>query len=81
MNGPLARHYGIKGVDGEEFQRVTPAPSSARGVLTQAAILGCVVRDAHVAASPRQVGARESPGTPPPPPPPDVPPSGQRHRD
>ena len=25
LNGPLARHYGIKGIDGEEFQRVSLA--------------------------------------------------------
>jgi hypothetical protein len=39
VNGPLARHYGIKGVDGEEFQRVTLDGEQRGGVLTQASIL------------------------------------------
>ena len=61
VNGPLARHYGIKGVDGEEFQRVTLDGEQRGGVLTQGAILdGVVVSHAHVAAGSRQVGAGES---------------------
>jgi len=39
VNGPLARHYGIPGVNGEEFQRVTLDPEQRGGVLTQGAIL------------------------------------------
>jgi hypothetical protein len=39
LNGPLARHYGITGVDGEEFRRVTLDGEQRSGVLTQAAIL------------------------------------------
>jgi hypothetical protein len=39
LNGPLARHYGIKGVDGEEFRRVTLDGEQRSGVLTQGAIL------------------------------------------
>jgi hypothetical protein len=35
----LARHYGIKGVDGEEFRRVTLDGQQRGGVLTQGAIL------------------------------------------
>ena len=39
VNGPLARHYGIPGVDGEEFQRVTLDGEQRSGLLTQGAIL------------------------------------------
>ena len=39
VNGPLARHYGIAGVDGEAFQRVTLDGEQRGGVLTQGAIL------------------------------------------
>ncbi len=39
VNGPLARHYGISGVDGEEFRRVTLDGDQRGGVLTQGAIL------------------------------------------
>jgi mono/diheme cytochrome c family protein len=40
LNGPLARHYGIAGVEGEAFRRVAlPADAHRGGLLTQAAIL------------------------------------------
>ncbi len=40
LNRPIAEHYGIEGVNGEDFQRVKlPANSPRGGLLTQAAIL------------------------------------------
>ena len=40
LNGRLAKHYGIPGVDGWEFQKVKLPPESHRGgVLTMAAVL------------------------------------------
>jgi hypothetical protein len=40
LNRPIAEHYGIEGVKGEEFQRVKlPADSPRGGLLTQASIL------------------------------------------
>jgi len=39
VNGPLARHYGITGINGEEFQRITLDGETRGGVLTQGAIL------------------------------------------
>jgi hypothetical protein len=39
VNGPLARHYGIPGVSGEEFRRVSLDGEQRGGVLTQGAIL------------------------------------------
>jgi len=39
VNGPLARYYGIKGVDGEQFQRVTLDGEQRSGIVTHASIL------------------------------------------
>ena len=74
VNGPLARHYGIKGVDGEEFQRVTLDPEQRGGVLTQAAILTVSSYPTRTSPPVRGKWVLENLlGTPPPPPPPDVP--------
>jgi hypothetical protein len=75
LNERLARHYGIDGVEGNEFRKVTLPPDCHRGgVMTQASVL-------KVTAD----GTRTSPvlrgkwvldrilGKPPQPPPPDVP--------
>ncbi len=73
INEPLARHYGIPNVRGDQFRAVT-MPASRRGLLGQASILTLT-----------SLGTRTSPvlrgkwvldvllGTPPPPPPPNVP--------
>ena len=39
VNERLARHYGIKGVDGEAFQRVSLEGTSRGGVITMASVL------------------------------------------
>ncbi|MDJ0974058.1 MAG: DUF1592 domain-containing protein [Planctomycetota bacterium] len=39
LNGPLARHYGVSGVDGDAFQRVTLTDARRGGILTQAGVL------------------------------------------
>ncbi len=39
LNGPLARYYGIAGVDGEGFQRVELDGEQRSGLVTQASIL------------------------------------------
>jgi hypothetical protein len=39
LNGPLARYYGIKGVDGERFQRVELDGDERSGIMTQGSIL------------------------------------------
>ncbi len=74
MNERLARHYGIEGVVGETFRRVSYPGADRKGILGQGSVL--------VQTS---LGNRTSPvlrgkwvlevllGTPPPPPPPDVP--------
>ena len=61
VNGPLARHYGIKGVDGEEFQRVTARRRAAqRSPHAGRDPDGVLVSHPHVAAGSRQVGDGES---------------------
>ena len=39
LNGPLAKHYGIDGVDGDEFRKVSLDGTPRQGLLTQASIL------------------------------------------
>jgi hypothetical protein len=39
MNGPLASYYGVSGVAGDAFQRVTLDPAQRGGLLTQAGLL------------------------------------------
>src|SRR5262249_18090585 len=77
LNGRLAKHYGIPGVDGFAFRKVTLPPGSHRGgVLTMASVLKVT---AHVTphAPPRGRGAGwvrglAPLGHPPPQPPPAV---------
>ena len=76
VNEKLARFYGIDGVKGDEFQRVTlPKDSPRGGVLTQASVL--LATSTPTRTSPVIRGKwilEQILGTPPPPPPPDVPP-------
>ena len=74
LNGPLARHYGITGVDGEEFRRVTLDGEQRSGVLTQAAILTVASYPTRTSIPIRGKWVMENVlGTPPPPPPDNVP--------
>ena len=74
VNERLASHYGIPGVAGESFQRVTIPDPMRRGVLGQGSVL---VQTSHaVRTSPVLRGKWVMEvllGTPPPPPPPGVP--------
>ena len=74
VNGPLARHYGMKGIDGEEFQRVELDGEQRSGVLTQGAILTVSSYPTRTSPPVRGKWVMENLlGTPPPPPPDDVP--------
>ena len=74
VNGPLARHYGIKGIDGEQFQRVALDGEQRSGVLTQGAILTVSSYPTRTSPPVRGKWVMENLlGTPPPPPPDDVP--------
>jgi mono/diheme cytochrome c family protein len=82
LNERLAKHYGIEGVEGDEFRRVAlPAGSHRGGVLTQASILAVTSNPTRTSPVKRGKWILEQVlGTPPPPPPPDVPelPEGRR---
>ena len=74
LNERLAKHYGISGVSGPEFQRVDLETDQRGGVLTQAAVL--TVTSYPTRTSPVLRGKyvlKAILGTPPPPPPADVP--------
>lgn len=75
LNGKLAKHYGIPGVEGSEFRRVTlPSGSPRGGLLTQASILTATSNPSRTSPVKRGKWVLEQLlGTPPPPPPPNVP--------
>ena len=56
----LAKHYGIPGVYGSHFRRVTLVDEARRGLLGQGSILtDHVARQSNVARGARQMGARQ----------------------
>jgi len=75
LNEPLAKHYGIAGVEGKEMRRVDLPEDHVRGgLLTQGTVL--VVTSNPTRTSPVKRGLfvlENMLGTPPPPPPADVP--------
>lgn len=75
VNERLARHYGMDGVTGEGFQRVSLGAGSGRGgVLTLGSVLTVTSFPTRTAPVLRGKWILEQIlGTPPPPPPPDVP--------
>jgi hypothetical protein len=73
VNEVLAKHYGIEGVKGKQFQRVKAPPNRA-GVLTHASILTMNSRPYRTSPVLRGKWVLEQIlNSPPPPPPPDVP--------
>ncbi|MFN0104689.1 MAG: DUF1592 domain-containing protein [Bryobacteraceae bacterium] len=74
LNERLAAHYGIPGVTGDEFRKVTLPDSTRGGVLTHAGILTISSYPTRTSPVLRGKWIMENIlGTPPPPPPPDVP--------
>jgi hypothetical protein len=74
VNEALARHYGLEGVQGPEFQRVTLDPQQRRGILTHASILTLTSNPTRTSPVKRGKWILENIlGTPPPDPPPNVP--------
>ena len=74
LNARLAKHYGISGVEGDQFRKVALANGQRGGLLTQASVL--TVSSYPTRTSPVLRGKwilENILGTPPPPPPPDVP--------
>jgi mono/diheme cytochrome c family protein len=74
VNERLAKHYGIEGVKGEEFQRVKLDKKTQRGgILTQASILTLTSHSTRTSPVNRGKWILEQIlGSPPPPPPPDA---------
>jgi len=74
LNGRLARHYGIPGIDGWEFHKVPLPPESHRGgVLTMASVLKVTANGTTTSPIKRGVWVLERIlGTPPPKPPANV---------
>lgn len=76
LNDNLAEHYGIVGVEGEAFRKVSlPTDSRRRGLTGHASVLTASANGVETSPVVRGVWLLESIlGTPPSPPPPDVPP-------
>ncbi len=74
VNQRLARHYGIPGVTGEQFRRVTYPDDARRGLLGHGSILTLTSHADRTSPVLRGKWVMEVLlGTPPPPPPPNVP--------
>ena len=74
VNGPLARHYGIEGVEGDQFRKVVLPDHRRGGVLTQASVLTLTSNPNRTSPVKRgQWILQQILGTPPPPPPPNTP--------
>jgi len=74
VNERLAEHYGIKGIWGNEFRRITIQDPRRRGLLGQASIMAVTSYPNRTAPTVRGKWVLEQLlGTPPPPPPPNVP--------
>src|SRR5206468_12086367 len=74
VNERLARHYGIAGVKGEQFQRVSLRGTQRSGVLTQGSVLTLTSNPTRTSPVKRGKYILENIlATPPPPPPPHVP--------
>jgi hypothetical protein len=74
VNERLARHYGMAGVTGEEFRRVSLSDTQRGGILTQASILTLTSNPTRTSPVKRGKWIMDNIlGTPPPPPPAGVP--------
>ena len=82
LNERLAKHYGIAGVSGEEFIRVSLEGTKRSGVLTQASILTLTSNPGRTSPVKRGKWILENIlGESPPPPPPGVPPLEEAAKD
>ena len=74
LNGSLAKHYGLEGINGEAFRRVRLPENSRRGgLLGHASVLTVTANGVETSPVVRGVWILENIlGTPPSPPPPDV---------
>jgi mono/diheme cytochrome c family protein len=74
VNERLARHYGLEGVAGDRFRRISLAGTPRRGVLTHGSVLTLTSNPTRTSPVKRGLWVLENLlNTHPPPPPPDVP--------
>jgi hypothetical protein len=74
VNGRLARHYGIPGINGSQFRRIAVTDDARRGLLGQGSILTLTSHPNRTSPVKRGKWILENlMGAPPPPPPPNVP--------
>ncbi len=74
VNARLAKLYGIPGITGDDFQKISLAGTSRRGVLTHASVLTLTSNPTRTSPVKRGKWVLENLlGTPPPPPPPNIP--------
>jgi len=75
LNARLASHYGVQGVEGDEFRRVTLQPDSPRGgILTLGAVLTVTSNPTRTSPVKRGLYVLDQVlGAPPPPPPANIP--------
>jgi len=74
LNERLARHYGISGIHGSEFRRVTLTGEERKGLLGKGSVLTVTSYPNRTSPTLRGKWVLENLlGSPPPPPPPDVP--------
>jgi len=74
VNGPLAKHYGIAGVEGDEFRRVALISPERGGILGHASVLTVTSNPTRTSPVKRGKWILENLlNAPPPPPPPNVP--------
>lgn len=80
VNEPLAKLYGIAGVSGKDFKRVSTEGTGRGGVITQASVLAITSNPTRTSPTKRGRWILEQIlGTPPPPPPPGVPDLADKH--
>lgn len=73
LNGPLAKLYGVPGVDGPDFRKVSLAGTPRAGILTQASVLTLTSNPTRTSPTKRGKWVLEELfNSPPPPPPPGV---------
>jgi len=79
INERLARHYGISGIQGNQFRKVTLEPGQRGGVLGHASVLTVTSNPTRTSPVKRGKWVLENLlGTPPPPPPAEVPPLDEK---
>jgi hypothetical protein len=74
LNERLAKHYGMKGIAGDEFRKVSLAETPRRGVLTHGSVLAITSNPTRTSPVKRGKWVLDNLlNAPPPPPPPEIP--------